>query len=155
MAFAGYCYHERITVYGCGFTATLSKSKNSHNGLRTNVAIQQTRILMIPTKGATKAYHNSQSLIASLETAQFVGAGEGTDNQDFLADLSTLEVIDPDSKGSRADSQSEEVLLLEVPIQLLEHLNSQIIPHAHCVRCNSEFRVLKQLRTTTCRFTMW
>ena len=51
-------------------------------------------------EGATKAYHKSQSFIASLETPQFLGAGEGTDNQDFLADLSTLEVIDPDSKGS-------------------------------------------------------
>ena len=30
-------------------------------------------------------------------------------------------------------------------IPLLDNLNSQIIPYAHCAWCNSEFRVLKQL----------
>ena len=32
------------------------------------------------------------------DVRRIVGAGDGTDNQDFLADLSTLEVIDPDLK---------------------------------------------------------
>ena len=31
-----------------------------------------------------------------LEAPLFVGVGEGTDNMDFLADLSALKVIDPD-----------------------------------------------------------
>ena len=52
-------------------------------------------------KGATKAYRKSQSLIFSTEAPQFVGAGEGADNLDFMADLSTLEVIDPGAKGSK------------------------------------------------------
>ena len=52
------------------------------------------------TKRGYQSLSRSQSMISSLETPQCVGAGEGTNSQDFLADLSTLEVIDPDSKGS-------------------------------------------------------
>ena len=46
--------------------------------------------------GASKPYHESQSRIYKLEAPLFVGVGEGTDNMDFLADLSALKVIDPE-----------------------------------------------------------
>ena len=49
-----------------------------------------------PPTGASKAYHESQSRIFRTEAPFFVGVGEGTDNLDFLADLSALRVIDPD-----------------------------------------------------------
>ena len=49
------------------------------------------------SKGATKAYRKSQSLIFKTEAPQSVGAGEGTDSQDFMADLSASEVTDPDT----------------------------------------------------------
>ena len=48
-----------------------------------------------PPTGASKPYHKSQSRIYKLEAPLF-GVGEGTDNMDFLADLSALEVIDAD-----------------------------------------------------------
>ena len=60
-------------------------------------------------KGAVKAYRRSQSLTNNTAALQFIGAGEGTDNLDFLADMSTLDVIDPDAKKSMESS-------LEVPI---------------------------------------
>ena len=42
VAYTGHYYQVMITVYGRGFKAALSKSKNSHNGLRANVAVKQT-----------------------------------------------------------------------------------------------------------------
>ena len=47
-----------------------------------------------PPTGASKAYRESQSRIYKLEAPLFVGVGEGTDNLDFLADLSALKAID-------------------------------------------------------------
>ena len=65
-----------------------------------------------------------------------VGTGEGTDNLDFLPNLSTLDVIDPDSKESKGSCQQDEGLILEVPIPLLDGLNSQDIPYAQlCMVC--------------------
>ena len=49
-----------------------------------------------PPTGASKAYHESQSRIFKTEAPLFVGVGEGTDNLDFLADLSARKAIDPD-----------------------------------------------------------
>ena len=49
----------------------------------------------LPPSGAAKAYRESQSRIFITEGQQFVGAGEGADNLDFLADLSALKVINP------------------------------------------------------------
>ena len=40
--------------------------------------------------GASKACHESQSRICKFEAPMYVGVGEGTDNMDFLADLSAL-----------------------------------------------------------------
>ena len=57
-----------------------------------------------------KGYRKSQSRIVNTEAPQFVGAGECTDNPD----LSTLEVIDPDAKGSKEGSQQSQGPILEV-----------------------------------------
>ena len=47
---------------------------------------------------AHNAYRQSQALIENTEARHFVGAGEGMDSQNFLADLQALEMIDPDFK---------------------------------------------------------
>ena len=136
----GYYFQVKVTVHGCGYKAALSKSKKSYISLQgaTYSFIKQTRILLISAKavpmttaafhvlkkpnlqpkGATKAYRKSQSRIFSTEAPQFVGAGAGTDNQDFLADLTTLDVIDPDATVSAEDSPQEQGLTL-VPSPLL------------------------------------
>ena len=49
-----------------------------------------------PATGTAKAYHESQLYLVKTDAPLFVGVGEGTDNLDFLADLSALKVIDPD-----------------------------------------------------------
>ena len=117
-----YSYKVKATVHGCGYTAALSKSKRTHNGLRNHIAIKQTRILLLPhwafqlsstsinhlkklcvqPKGAARAHRRSQSLISNTEAPQLVGAGEGANNQDFLADLSTAEVIDLQRSAQQA-----------------------------------------------------
>ena len=160
---SGYYFQVKITVNGCGYKDALSKNKKTYNGLRSHIAIQTTRILLMTyrafrlsagsfyhlkkicmqPKGATKAYQRSPSLISNTEAPQFIGAGEGTDTQDFLADLSTLEVIDPDSKESKEQFQQDEGLPLEVPIPSLDRLNSRESPMliVHGVLQNSEFLV--------------
>ena len=109
-----YC-QVKITVSGCNF-----KSGKSHFGLQMeaedSVATKHTRVRLLspelsrltqpafllligdpaPTTGAAKAYRESQSRIFKTDAPLFVGVGEGTDNLDFLADLSALKVIDPD-----------------------------------------------------------
>ena len=82
--------------------------------------------------GASKAYHESQSRIYKLEAPLFVGVGEGTDNMDFLADLSALKVIEPEEVTkarpdiSKPVPRSESELLQklkqgEVPYMLIVH----------------------------------
>ena len=81
-----------------------------------SVATRRTRVLLLPAAlsrltqsafmllkrdtapptGAAKAYHKSQSRIFKTDAPLFVGVGEGTDNLDFLADLSALKVVNPD-----------------------------------------------------------
>ena len=81
-----------------------------------------------------------------LMAPQFVGgAGEGTDNLDFMADMSTLEVIDPDTKESEEGFQVEEGPIPEGSTPLLSLLNGKHIPHAHCAWCTESFRTLSQL----------
>ena len=94
--------------------------------------------------GAAKAYRKSQSPIFNAETPQFVGTGEGTDNLDFLADLSTLEVINPDIT-EREDAQPEEGPIPESPAVLLDLLNAESIPYAHCASCASSCKTMSQL----------
>ena len=62
-----------------------------------------------------------------------MGAGEGTDNLDFLADLSALKVIDP-------DSVSQAILPGDKPVPkstsvLLEQLKQESVPYCHCAWC--------------------
>ena len=63
-----------------------------------------------------------------------MGAGEGTDNLDFLADLSALKVIGPDSvpqavpQGDKPVPKSNSLLL--------EQLRHESIPYAHCAWCS-------------------
>ena len=110
----------KIRVSAQCFTSTTSKSGKSPCGQQTEIAdgvpVMHTRVLLMPPEltrltqpavillkrdpnpstGAVKAYRESQSRIYKLEAPLFVGVGEGTDNLDFLADLSALKVIDPD-----------------------------------------------------------
>ena len=93
----------KILVSGCGFT-----SGKTHLGLQReeadSVATKHTRVLVLPlalskltqqaflllkrdaapATGAAKAYRESQSRIFKTEAPLFVGAGEGTDDLDFL-----------------------------------------------------------------------
>ena len=155
VSFSGNHYQVMIVVHGCGFKSPLSKKKNSYGGSRTNVVIHQTSVWVTPLsvsafrllkqfylkpRGAKNAFRQSQSLLENLETPQFVGAGESTDNQDFLADSTTLEVVDPDSKDE--DPQVEEQSL-EVYVPMLESLTSQWAPYAHCAWCDLKFYVPK------------
>ena len=83
---------------------------------------------------AAKAYHESQSQNFKTEAPQVVGAGEGTDNLDFLADLSALKVIDP-------DSVPQAILPGDKPVPksnslLLEQLTYESAPYAHCAWCS-------------------
>ena len=80
--------------------------------------------------GASRAYHESQSRIYKLEAPLFVGVGEGTDNKDFLADLSALKVIDPEEVTRAKPSGSDPVPRSESP--LLQKLKQGEIPYSHC-----------------------
>ena len=163
-----YYYQVKIVVNGCGFKAALSKSKKTYNGLQPDTnshVVNKTRTLLLPAdfvpispaayyvmnkqnmppKGAVKAYRRSQSLIFNSEAPQFVGAGEGTDNLDFMADLSTLEVIDPDTKESQESPQSEEGPIPAVWTPLLNLLIGKHIPYAHCAWCTESSQTLSQL----------
>ena len=62
-----------------------------------------------------------------------MGAGEGTDYLDFLADLSALKVIDPDSI-SKAPA-SGEVPMPNSPSILLEQPVQERVPYSHCAWC--------------------
>ena len=96
-------------------------------------AFYQLRREHMPGTGATKAYHESQSRIFSTDAPQFVGAGEGTDNLDFLADLSALKVINPDAIHREAAPSVAPVP--ESPSPLLTQLTKESIPYAHCAWC--------------------
>ena len=63
-----------------------------------------------------------------------MGAGEGTDNLDFLADLSALKVIDPNSI-SKAPPPGD-VPVPNSPSILLEQLMQESIPYFHCAWCH-------------------
>ena len=86
-----------------------------------------------PAIGAAKAYRESQSRIFKTEALQFVGVGEGTDNLDFLADLSALKVIDPDTV-SQAIPPRDQPLPTSTSL-LLDQLRHDSIPYAYCAWC--------------------
>ena len=70
-----------------------------------------------------------------------MGAGQGTDNQDFLADLSALEVINPDAVA-REESQSDTGPIPESPSPLLTQWTGGRIPYAHCAWCAEEVKTM-------------
>ena len=87
----------------------------------------------IPPTGAAKAYHESQSRIYKLEAPLFMGVGEGTDNMDFLADLSALKVIEPEEVARARSASSQPVPRSES--ELLQRLKQGEVPYAHCAWC--------------------
>ena len=168
----GYYYQVKVTVHGCGFKAALSKSRKTYLGLQANPSshvIRQTRILMLPKcavkitpkayyhlkkqntqpSGAAKAYRKSQSLIFNTEELQFVGVGEGTDNRDFMADLSTLEVIHPDAAEKEEPQQMGPIP--ESSAVLLNLLNGYYIPYAHCAWCTESRTSSRVSQSSTSR----
>ena len=94
--------------------------------------------------GAAKAYRESQSRIFSTDAPQFVGAGEGTDNLDFLADLSALKVIDPDAVSTN-EPQPGAGPIPESPSPLLSQLMRESIPYAHCAWCKETLKTRSML----------
>ena len=86
-----------------------------------------------PATGAAKAYHESQSRIFKTDAPLFVGVGEGTDNVDFLADLSALRVIDPDEVNQAIPPGDQP--LPKSNSRLLEKLRHEGLPYAHCAWC--------------------
>ena len=64
-----------------------------------------------------------------------------------MADLSTLEVIDPDTKESQEGPQCEEGPIRTGSTPLLNLLIGEHIPYAHCAWCTESFRTLSQLES--------
>ena len=86
-----------------------------------------------PPTGAAKAYHESQTRIFKTEASLFVGVGEGTDNLDFLADLSALKVIDPDEVTQAIPPGDKPVP--KSNSRFLEMLKHEDLPYAHRALC--------------------
>ena len=90
-------------------------------------------------------YRKSQSLIFNTDAPQFVGAGKGTDNLEFMAGLSTLEVINPDAV-EKDKHQQEMGPIPESPAVLLNLLNGEHIPYAHYAWCTEYIKTMSQLK---------
>ena len=75
-------------------------------------------------RGAAKAYRESQTSQAPL----FVGVGEGTDNLDFLADLSALKVITPEEVARATPVRNQPVPKSDS--LLLYQLKNEQLPYA-------------------------
>ena len=93
--------------------------------------------------GASKTYRESQSRIYKLEAPLFVGVGEGTDNMDFLADLSALKVIDPEEVTRARSIDNGPVPKSESP--LLQKLKQGDVPYAHCAWCKEALKTRSML----------
>ena len=151
-----YCKVKLSTSAQC-FTPPVSKSGRSYNGQLSDkvdsVPVVHTRTLLLspeatwltksafaalkkdttqPT-GASKAYRESQSRIYKLDAPLFVGVGEGTDNLDFLADLSALKVIEPEEVSKARPDSSKPVP--RSGSELLQKLKQGEVPYAHCAWC--------------------
>ena len=63
-----------------------------------------------------------------------MGVGEGTDNLDFLADLSALKVIDPDEVAQAVPPEDRPVPKSDS--RLLQLLKYEDLPYAHCAWCD-------------------
>ena len=139
------------------FTQPASKSGKSYCGEQSDnvdsAPVVHTRIFLLPPEatrltrsafaalkkdpnpptGACKAYRESQSRIYKMDAPMFVGVGEGTDNMDFLADLSALKVINPDEVTKARPATSDPVPRSESP--LLQKLKQGEVPYAYCAWC--------------------
>ena len=73
----------------------------------------------------------------------FVGVGEGTDNLDFLADLSALKVIDPEEVARARPPGNGPVPKSGSP--LLQKLKQGDIPYAHCAWCKRALKTRSML----------
>ena len=151
-----YC-KVKVKISAQCFTPPESKSGKSYNGEQSDkvdsAPVVHSRVLLLSPEatrltkmafaslkkdhsqpmGASKAYHESQSRIYKLEAPLYVGVGEGTDNMDFLADLSALKVINPE-EVSRAKPDA----ISPVPRSgsvLLRKLKQGEVPYAHCAWC--------------------
>ena len=62
-----------------------------------------------------------------------MGVGEGTDNLEFIADLSALKVIDPDSV-SQAIPPGDKPVPRSTSL-LLDQLRQERVPYSHCAWC--------------------
>ena len=69
----------------------------------------------------------------SLRLHYVVGVGEGTDNMDFLADLSALKIIEPEEVTKARPDNSKPVPRSESV--LLQKLKQGEVPYAHCAWC--------------------
>ena len=86
------------------------------------------------TRGAAKAYRESQSRIYQLEAPMYLGVGEGIDSLDFHADLSALKAILPDETHERPLS-SQPVPRRYSP--LLQKLKQGETTYAYCAWCTA------------------
>ena len=75
-----------------------------------------------------------------------MGAGEGTDNLDFLADLSALKVIHPDEVNQAVPPGDQPVP--KSNSRLLEQLRHEGLPYAHCAWCLEARKLEACLKST-------
>ena len=161
-----YC-KVKVGISAQCFTHPASKSGKSYSGEQSDkvdsAPVMHTRVLLLSPEatrltksafaalkkdhsqpsGASRAYHESQSRIYKLEAPLFVGVGEGTDNMDFLADLSALKVIDPEEVTRARPSGSDPVPRSESP--LLQKLKQGEVPYAHCAWCKEVLKTRSML----------
>ena len=166
----------KIRVSAHCFTSIASKSGKTHCDQQSDktdsVPVMHTRVLLMPPEltkptqsaairlkrdpappaGAVKAYRESQSRIYKLEAPLFVGVGQGTNNLDFLADLSALKVIDPEEVARARPPKDKPVPRCES--SLLQKLKSQALPYAHCAWCDETPKLGACSRSITMPFIM-
>ena len=140
------------------FTPALSKSGATYCAEKSDkvdsAQVKHTRTLLLPshltglnylafhflkkdtsaTRGAAKAYRESQTRIYKLEAPMYLGVGEGIDSLDFHADLSALKAILPDETTERPSS-SRPVPRSDSP--LLQKLKQGETTYAYCAWCSA------------------
>ena len=72
-----------------------------------------------------------------------MGVGEGTDNMDFLADLSALKVIEPEEVTRARPNNSKPVPRSDS--LLLQKLKQVEVPYAHCAWCREALKTRSML----------
>ena len=170
-----YCQVKIAVTTQC-FTPTTSKSGKTYRAEQSDkvdsTQVKHTSVLLLPVHltgltnsafialkkdnppptGASKAYRESQSRIYKPEAPLFPGVGEGTDNLDFLADLSALKVIDLDEVERARPSSDKPVPRSESP--LLQRLKQGEIPYVYCAWCKEGLQTRSNSKSTTIRHIM-